>query len=187
MRFHILCFLAFCAPNSQAFVAQTLRSPISAKKAVLVRHSTAPTRVENSWSDTQDFNIALDKIAEQCGNSKFPVISKAAECQEMWEKQQNDEKVKPDTISFNTVLKAWNRCCNTLSESTRNHKTIPSDYKYSVDVYTPRDAAKKVTSLLIEQTEPKLVDVASYNIVIGKKSPSSMPWVCVLLTNIRLT
>ena len=174
MKFHIGCFLAFCASYSESFTTSSARNlslPPNRnfdRKSALVRHSTAPLKLEKTWRDTQDFNIALDKIAEQCGNSKQPVVAKAAECQEMWENQsESDAEIRPDTISFNTVLKAWNRCCNTLTESHRSHTTIPTDYNRPVDVYTPRDAAKRATSLLIEQDAPT-TDVASYNIVIGK-------------------
>lgn len=154
-----------CVTASHAFTT----SSNSNRKSLVVRHSTTVHQSTKSWADLHEFNIALDKLAEQCSNSNQPVIAKAAECQELWENQQvkNDEKITPDTISFNTVLKAWNRCCNTLSESTRHSKIIPSDYKRSVDVYTPRDVATRATSLLFNQEET-VTDVASYNIVIGK-------------------
>jgi hypothetical protein len=171
MKLHIHCFLALFATSAQAFTtprsnAHSLASNFD-RSSLLVRHSTA-LQLENSWKDVTDFNIALDKVAEQCGNKRQPVISKAAECQEMWENlSKADAGVKPDTVSLNTVLKAWNRCCNTLSESIRSHTNIPSDFKRAVDVYTPRDAATRATSLLLDQGEPTR-DVASYNIVIGK-------------------
>ena len=164
MKFHAFCILAICATASNAFTT----SSNSNRRSLMVRHSTA-VRSTNSWKDLHDFNIALDRIAEKCSNSNQPVIAKAAECQEMWENQSEEPvgDITPDTISFNTVLKAWNRCCNTLSESNRQHKTIPSDFKRSVDVYTPRDAATRATSLLFKQEEV-MTDVASYNIVIGR-------------------
>ncbi|KAL3945758.1 MAG: hypothetical protein SGBAC_000147 [Bacillariaceae sp.] len=108
----------------------------------------------------------LDKVAEQCSNTKKPVISKAAECEELWNTQiKRNGEIMPDTISFNTVLKAWNRCCSTLSECARLKSSIPTDFKCSVNVYTPLDAARHATTLLLEQKDPPL-DVASYNIVI---------------------
>lgn len=171
MRFHIQCCLAFLA-TAQGFTSPPTYSTYSvssnpSRNSLLVRHSTA-LQLENSWKDVTAFNSALSSVAEQCGNPRLPVISKAAECQEMWEDlAKADADVKPDTISLNTVLKAWNRCCSTLAESVRNHKAIPSDYKRSVDVYTPRDAAKRATALLLGQ-EGLSTDVASYNIVIGK-------------------
>ena len=127
MKFHRFCILAMCVTASHAFTT----SSNSNRKSLVVRHSTTVHQSTKSWADLHEFNIALDKLAEQCSNSNQPVIAKAAECQELWENQQvkNDEKITPDTISFNTVLKAWNRCCNTLSESTRHSKIIPSDYK----------------------------------------------------------
>ena len=168
MKFHILCFLALCAAETQGFIAT--KASISERNSLLIRNSATASsvRLENSWKDVTEFNIALDKVAEQCGSLRQPVVSRAAECQEMWEKQQNSDSIQPDTISFNTVLKAWNRCCNTLSESTRSQKMLPTDYKHQVDVYTARDAAKRATALLLNQEELS-TDAASYNIVIGKK------------------
>lgn len=166
MKFHRFCILAMCATASHAFTT----SSNSNRKSLIVRHSTAVHQSTKPWADLHEFNIALDKLAEQCSNSNQPVVARAAECQELWEKQkgiEDDKKITPDTISFNTVLKAWNRCCNTMSESNRHSKVIPSDYKRAVDVYTPRDAATRATSLLFSQEETT-TDVASYNIVIGK-------------------
>jgi hypothetical protein len=115
----------------------------------------------------------LDKMAEKSGSFDQPVISRAAECEELWNAMSadTDSPVRPDTISFNTVLKAWNRCCNTLSESTRNHRLLPKDHKHGLDVYSQRDAAKHATALLLNQESHETVkpDVASFNIVIGKK------------------
>eukprot|EP00980_Cylindrotheca_fusiformis_P008779 scaffold1869_cov122-Cylindrotheca_fusiformis.AAC.41 len=176
MKFHLQCSLALFAASAQGFTTPSnSRSDVFLNRnSLLVRHSTA-LQVENSWKDVTAFNIALDKIAEQCGNSKHPVISKAAECQEMWEDlSKADAEIKPDTISLNTVLKAWNRCCGTLSESVRTRKSIPNDFKRSVDVYTPRDAATRATSLLLGQ-EDLLTDVGSYNIVIDTWAKSRVP------------
>jgi hypothetical protein len=145
-----------------------------------------------SSKDLQQFNMALDTLAEQAGNFHQPVISRASECERMWKAQlqlvvdadiatpspttkSKSSLLTPDTISFNTVLKAWNRCCNALSESSRHHKSLPEDRAHATDVYTPRDAAKRATALLFHQEELKdgdgpaaaKPDTASYNIVIG--------------------
>lgn len=124
--------------------------------------------METTWKDVQQFNIALDNMAEQCGDTQKPVISKAAECEQLWKYQNTlDVDIVPDTISFNTVLKAWNKCCSTLSECQRLKTTVPTDFKCSVNIFTPLDAARHATTLLLEQKDPP-VDIASYNIVIGK-------------------
>ena len=81
-----------------------------------------------------------------------------------------ESNITPDTVSLNTVLKAWNRCCNSLSQTSRNNKQLPTDYNHSVDVYTPRDAATRATTLLLqqEQSDTAKPDVQSFNIVMGK-------------------
>jgi hypothetical protein len=145
-----------------------------------------------SSKELSQFNVDLDRLAEQAGNFHQPVISRASECERMWKAQlqllvdadtttpssttkSKSSLLNPDTISFNTVLKAWNRCCNALSESSRHHRSLPEDRSHASDVYTPRDAAKRATALLFQQEELKEGDVqatakpdtASYNIVIG--------------------
>ena len=129
---------------------------------------------QKSWKDLHEFNVALDKLAELSGSSHQPVILKASECQTSWEDQEKDPSngPRPDTISFNTVLKAWNRCCQVLSDLDRNpHKNgAKSNYGHSVPVYTPRDAAERATTLLLRQMEKDegaKPDTASFNVVIG--------------------
>jgi hypothetical protein len=176
MKFHLLCFLSVYALNAQAFTTSGRRatSPrsVSDRLPLLVRYSTSVSGKKKSWNDLQQFNIELDRLAEQSGNFNQPVISKAAECEKLWEAQLEDAgaKIRPDTVSFNTVLKAWNRCGNALSESTRNHKSLQKDYKHNTDVYTTRDAAKRATTLLLRQEKDETVkpDETSFNIVIGK-------------------
>ena len=135
---------------------------------------------KKSWKDLHEFNIALDKLAEQSGSFNQPVIVKAAECQSSWEDQVNNPSAtpRPDTISFNTVLKAWNRCCHALVDIDRNpHRHRNFDVSHSVPVYTPRDAAERATTLLLRQIEiddeEAKPDAASFNVVIGKRRGDS--------------
>ena len=176
MKFHFLCFILALALDVEAFTLPsrqvTSNSPFGSKNEgpLLVRYSTAVAT--HKWKDLHEFNIELDGLAEKAGNFNQPVISRASECEELWnaQAQDSDAKIRPDTISFNTVLKAWNRCCSALSESSRNHKTLKTDMNHSVDVYTARDAAKRATTLLIhqEKEETNSPDTTSFNIVIGK-------------------
>ena len=167
MKFQLPCILAFFTASAQGFVAPSSSLLHSNANVVSTRLATS-VPMETSWKDLQQFNIALDIIAEECSNTRKPVVSKAADCEEIWRTQtKRNGDIQPDTISFNTVLKAWNRCCGTLAECNRSKITIPTDYKCSIDVYTPLDAARHATTLLLEQENPPL-DVASYNIVIGK-------------------
>ena len=176
MRFHFWCFLLTYALPTQAFTGSGYRATAQRSAVVRnpsqVRFAIAIEERQKNWVDLHEFNIELDQLAEKSGTFNQPVISRAAECEELWEAQTHcsDAKIKPDTVSFNTVLKAWNRCCNALSESSRSQKSLPNDRKHSVDVYTPRDAAKRATSLLLEQNKDESVkpDATSFNIVIGK-------------------
>ncbi len=70
----------------------------------------------------------LDKMAEKCDSFDQSVISRAAECEELWNAMFADTNAptRPNIISFNTVLKAWKRCCNILSESIQNHRVSMS-------------------------------------------------------------
>ncbi|CAJ1967027.1 unnamed protein product [Cylindrotheca closterium] len=180
MKYLQPCMLAFLAASAQGFTNPS-SSVISASSSLNSNVYGLPARratsvaMETSSADLQQFNVVLDKLAEQCSDTKKPVISKAAECEEIWKTQiiENGE-VLPDTISFNTVLKAWNRCCSTLSECQRLKLTVPTDFKCSVNVFTPLDAARHATSLLLEQKDPP-VDLASYNIIIDTWAKSRAP------------
>ena len=178
MRFHLLGFLSVHALlNAQAFTPSgnrklTQRSVVDRYPLPIRHSSTAVSENKKSWNDLHHFNIELDKLAEYSGNFNQPVISKAAECEELWASQLGDDSdgsVKPDTVSFNTVLKAWNRCCNVLSEASRTKKSLTDDFSHNSDVYTVRDAAKRATTLLLQQEkEGKCpLDTQSFNIVIG--------------------
>lgn len=193
MKYNLPCILAFFAASTQGFATPSGAVIPSASVSsggtnyLSVRHGTQ-VPLETSWQDLHEFNISLDKIAEQCGSVRKPVVSKAAQCEELFVTQtKRNGEIVPDTISFNTVLKAWNRCCSTLSEGQRSRIVIPSDYKCSIDVYTAADAARHATTLLLEQKQLPL-DAASYNIVIdtwaksrGKEAPEAAERVLKLM------
>lgn len=131
----------------------------------------------------QDFNMDLDKLAERAGSANEHVISRAAECQDLWEKQLSEgaDSLRPDTISFNTVLKAWNKCCQALTDRDRNVIGLPADIGHSVPIYTPRDAAERATTLLFQQDKDENAsrpDATSYNIVIGQLNSQSFFHYC---------
>ena len=181
MKLRSSCLLALCATEVQgAFLSSAARSlacrklPLaSGRLSTLVRISMAPAETSKTWKDLHGFNIALDKLAELSGTGNQNVISRAAECQELWERQladDSDSKLIPDTVSFNTVLKAWSKCCAALSERNRSLEPFPVDVSHSVPVYTPRDAAERATTLLLRQegdANAARPDTTSYNIVIG--------------------
>lgn len=177
---------------------------------------TAPsTNTKALYKDLVEFNKALNKLAEQCADPSLPsqsVIARAADCETAYrevmaesiyqsnnanDSDANNDKKKwhPDIISFNTVLKAWGRCCATMAETNKspaalasasNSKVSLSDIS-SVPVYTARDAADRANNWLNQQTSaaekaleraaeqsndgvkivaPAMPDVQSFNIVM---------------------
>jgi hypothetical protein len=134
----------------------------------------------NAFKSLQEFNAHIEKLAEKCGSFKEPVIARAAQCQQVWEAtmdRHNDDDdhardFDPDLTSFRTVLTAWSKCTHTLAKSRRDHKTLPVDTTTQVDVYTPLDAAKRGTSLLLAYDQP---DLTSYNIILDAWSKSRVP------------
>jgi hypothetical protein len=189
MKFRSVCLLVLAAVDVQAFFVPSqsrgyvIQKQVAASRSLHVRSSMAGVSKNKTWRDLQDFNMDLDKLAESAGSANEHVISRAAECQELWVTQLSEasEHLRPDTISFNTVLKAWNKCCQALSDRDRNLITLPEDTGHSVPVYTPRDAAERATTLLFQQenNEHARPDSTSYNIVIGQSkllalSPQSL-------------
>jgi pentatricopeptide repeat protein len=138
----------------------------------------APLRQEaSSFQSLEEFNAHLERIAEKCGSIKEPVIARAAECQELWEQERElaydgSTSFHPDLSSFETMLMAWNKCTQTLAKSRRDHISLPTDASSTVDVYTPLDAVKRATSLLLAHPEPGLL---AYNIIMDAWSKSRVP------------
>lgn len=141
-----------------------------------------------TFRSLNDFNVHLERLADKCGSMNEPVISRAAECQEVWEREiskgrNNNENggsgggdFEPDIVSFRNMLTAWSRCTKTLAQSRRSaDRALPVDNHATtaggavLDVYTPLDAAKRATSLLLAYPEP---DLDSYNIVVDAWSKS---------------
>lgn len=180
MRYSSIFVTLAIAAEVQGFLAPTCPvrngagNSFDTKIPLIVRRSMAAVEQSNTWSDAQDFNMDLDKLAEKCGIFDENVISRAAECQDQWEAQVIDKSsaIRPDTISFNIVLKAWSRCCQVLADRSRsrNFNNLPVDITHSVPVYTARDAAERATTLLLGQEDDTTArpDTTSYNIVIGK-------------------
>jgi hypothetical protein len=161
-------------------------------------YATVAQSSSSTFNSLNEFNIHLEKLAAKCGSVNEPVISLAAECQELWQSETSrhlDEKdagnaaiaaaasvdnnsghFEPDIVSFRNMLTAWSRCTKTLAQSRRSADySISSEQRPTtdsgavVDVYTPLDAAKRATSLLLAY--PK-TDLDSYNIVVDAWSKS---------------
>jgi hypothetical protein len=125
-----------------------------------------------------DLNEQLNRYAESCANPKKPVVAQAAACEALWRLQV----AQADTISFNTVLKAWARVCQTLAEHAQEEHGHMLDS--NTPVYTARDAAERALALLQQQaalatsttTDPVVhPDVASYNVVMDAWAKSRTP------------
>lgn len=183
---------AFLSQHSSTSVATTTRtcnnynSGIIPQQTTSLRSTTSPLKqsaspsAPSSFKSLKEFNLTLEKMAEKCGSLHEPVIIRAAECQDLWEievrKAKKDNKnLQPDIISFRSTLNAWSQCTQSLVRSRRNRKTLPEtpkNSKLTVEVYTPLDAAKRATSLLLAYPEPDLV---AYNIVMDAWSKSRVP------------
>lgn len=153
--------------------------------AKVILHSTKSSSQSSSslasspsFNNLKEFNDHLEQFVQKCGSMNEPVIVRAAECQELWEKaKQNSGETgfEPDKDSFQHVLSAWNQCTQTLVRSRRNRQTLPSPSgpnTLRVEVYTPLDAAKRATSLLFAYPDP---DLNAYNTVMDAWSKSRVP------------
>lgn len=142
---------------------------------------------ESQFKDLHEANMALDAIAMKCSNpSKEPIISRADQCQSQWEAMRGSS-LEPDTVSFNTVLKAWSRCCQALADYKKQGNNNPPMVTSGMEgmqlasqdhpqVYTAKDAAERATLLLLSQeqeyengnlAESARPDTTSYNEAIG--------------------
>jgi hypothetical protein len=172
------------------------------------------TNTKALYKDLVEFNKALNKLAEQCADPSLPsqsVIARAADCETAYrevmaesiyhsnnvdssaEAGSDKKKWHPDIISFNTVLKAWGRCCATMAETNKSPAALAASSNKvsladisSVPVYTARDAADRANNWLNQQTAaaekaiekaaesndnkkivaPAMPDVQSFNIVM---------------------
>mmetsp|Transcript_54716 Transcript_54716/g.111808 ORF Transcript_54716/g.111808 Transcript_54716/m.111808 type:complete len:595 (-) Transcript_54716:584-2368(-) len=161
--------------NSEMVQLEPLKKNVATQ---VILRSTASSQSSSllAFGSLKEFNSHLEKFVEKCGSMNEPVIQRAAECQDLWEKAKEGEgNFEPDEISFQFVLSAWSQCTQTLVRSRRNRQTLPSQSgsnKLTVEVYTPLDAAKRATTLLLSCPEPNL---DAYNTVIDAWSKSRVP------------
>lgn len=97
------------------------------------KSSSSSSSSKLPFQNLMEANMALDVLANKCSHlfQGEPIITRADECQSQWEamkaaqaQNNNDddvhhegqEEIQPDTNSFNIVLKAWHKCCQTLAE-----------------------------------------------------------------------
>jgi hypothetical protein len=175
-----LSFSATRSGNTAEIVPATdlKKSPFS---PLILRSTTSPSARSSSslasspsFGSLKEFNAHLETLAGKCGSFHEPVIVRAAQCQDLWEKANSDDdgKFEPDAASFQAVLTAWNQCTQTLVKSRRNQQILPTETgpnTISVDIYTPLDAAKRATALLLAYPDPNL---EAYNTVVDTWSKS---------------
>mmetsp|Transcript_32052 Transcript_32052/g.48743 ORF Transcript_32052/g.48743 Transcript_32052/m.48743 type:complete len:559 (+) Transcript_32052:161-1837(+) len=133
--------------------------------------------------DVYKINRKLDELAEQCGDAKKPVVAIASEVEDIYHASE-----KKDLVSFNVLLKAWGRTCQSLERQKYIHYDVHEKLSTtsipSVAVYTPRDAAEHLTKHLMEaeasyEKDPDgdliYPDETSYNIAIDAWAKISVP------------
>lgn len=135
----------------------------------------------DQYKDLHEANKALDVLAVKCGNPRQEaVISVADACQSQWEAMKGSP-LGADTVSFNTVLKAWSKCCHSLADHKKNdfvsiQNTGSGGSSDHPQVYTAKDAAERASLLLLSQEqeyengaleESARPDTLSYNEAIG--------------------
>lgn len=92
------------------------QSPSSSEEITSTRYVKKTTRA------ILELNQALNELAEKAGNCQNAVasIDAATQAEILWKNSittnVNGNNASTDVISFNTVLKAWGRCCQTLVE-----------------------------------------------------------------------
>ena len=159
----------------------------------------------NLYKDRYEFNQELNRLAELASDyRRANVVASAAACEEAWQKMGEETSNskhdwEPDIVSFNTVLKAWTRCCNSLAEQRHDDHQQSVDIQHledvpDVPVYTALDAAERALHLLNRQEEVVqeemerredgndaiveglvIPDVKSYNTVMDAFSKSRSP------------
>lgn len=184
----LLVILGSASQETSAFTPSC--SSINSHQGTLLQVAASPTATASErdydwgqYKDLHEANMALDVLAVKCGNPRQEaVISRADECQSQWEAMRGSP-LEPDTVSFNTVLKAWSKCCQALADYKKNEYSAinaNTGSGSSLDhpqVYTAKDAAERASLLLLSQEqdyengileESARPDTLSYNEAIGK-------------------
>eukprot|EP00527_Entomoneis_sp_CCMP2396_P005089 CAMPEP_0198146122 /NCGR_PEP_ID=MMETSP1443-20131203/27527_1 /TAXON_ID=186043 /ORGANISM="Entomoneis sp., Strain CCMP2396" /LENGTH=608 /DNA_ID=CAMNT_0043809963 /DNA_START=65 /DNA_END=1891 /DNA_ORIENTATION=- len=112
---------------------------------------------KKNFKDSYGLNEAINKLADQASDSRQPVIRRAMAAEDLWKEfltgQGNDEsnnKLCPDTVSLNTVLKAWGKATQVLADhhGARNHDHLLDP---AIPIYTARECVTRAQDILVEQ------------------------------------
>ncbi|KAL7579746.1 hypothetical protein ACA910_021888 [Epithemia clementina (nom. ined.)] len=127
------------------------------------------------YKDIYGLNEALNRLAEEAGDTRHSVVRKAMAAEELWkefnvavEDDDDDEEnssaslerhkktMRSDTVSFNTVLKAWGKATQVLAEhrGDRNHAHLLDP---NIPIYTARECALHALELLNQQEKDALL------------------------------
>ena len=110
---------------------------------------------KKKFKDNYGLNEAINKLAEQASDARQPVIRRAMAAEDLWkeflvspdETGEATSNLQSDTVSFNTVLKAWGKAAQVLAErhNDRNHDHLLDP---NIPIYTARECAAHAQELL---------------------------------------
>ena len=145
----------------------------------IVRHGSTSLSTSSSILRSErgvyEINRAMDDLAEQCGDVKKPVVALASQVEDIYKQAK-----QKDIISFNVMLKAWGKACQSMEKQKHAHNNgqkVTIHRAPSMAIYTPRDAAEHLTKHLLTAEEAcqgdgdncvVVPDETSYNIAIGE-------------------
>lgn len=154
------------------------------------------------FDDDYLFNNALNNLAKLAGEPRQPIIRRAVACEEMWKDfcSSPDKRWKPDTVSFNIVLKAWGRAGHVLEIEHAEHSTPKHLLDPDVHIFSSKDCAQHALDLLDQQeklcdahnnkddesaSSVACPDTSSYNSVMEAwaktRTPEALPEVQALM------
>jgi hypothetical protein len=160
---------------------------------------------QRPFADAYHLNRALNELATQAGDSREPVISRAVAAEELWRGCKPAATAvtngpdgalpwQPDTVSLNTVLKAWAKAATVLVEQHSVSSTPSHLLDSRIPVYAARDCAERAQALLMEVVvdQDETVarpDVQSYNTVLDawakSRTPEALSHVQALLQHMK--
>ncbi|KAI2514210.1 endonuclease [Fragilaria crotonensis] len=153
----------------------------------IFRHASTSLSTSTSTSTLRsekgvyEINRAMDDLAEQCGDVKRPVVALASQVEDIYKQAK-----QKDIISFNVMLKAWGKACQSMERQKHAHNNghkVTIHSAPSMAIYTPRDAAEHLTKHLLTAEEAcqgdgencvVVPDETSYNIAIDAWAKSAV-------------
>jgi hypothetical protein len=140
-----------------------------------------------------DLNKEVNQWAETAGSASDlqESVAAAQKAESLWLHALEQTGTTTDLVTYNTVLKAWSKCCHRLVDLRHGYVTISSATKSdpvssssnpfgttdSVNIYTPKDAVLRAQDWLMHPPGPEELqpDNQSYNIVMEAWAKSRDP------------